>query len=66
MLKSLGLFYFLFPNYSVIYPVVPVYYCPGHPPNTISSGALKFYAVFQKFTYKPLDNCDFVEPQGCS
>ena len=24
-----------FPNCTIIYPVVPVYYCPGHPSNTI-------------------------------
>ena len=43
-----------------------VYYFPGHPSNTISSGALKFYVGFQKFTYEPLEQCDFVESQGSS
>ena len=32
-----------FPNCSIIYPVGPVYYFPGHPYNTISTGNLKFY-----------------------
>ena len=44
----------------------PVYYCPGHPSKTISSGSLKFYAGFQKVKPEPLENCDFVYPQGCS
>ena len=34
------------PNCSIIYPVGTVYYCPGHPCNTISSGVLKFYIGF--------------------
>ena len=41
----------LFPNCSTIYPVGPVYYFPVHPSNTISSGALKFYAVFKGCVY---------------
>ena len=36
-----------FPDYSIIYPLVPVYYCPSHLSNTISSGALKFYEFFK-------------------
>ena len=55
-----------FPNCSIIYPVVPVYYCPGHPSNTISAGALKFYIGFQKVTSEPLEHFDFVDPQGRS
>ena len=35
-----------FTNCSIIYPVGPVYYFPGHPSNTISSGALEFYIGF--------------------
>ena len=50
----------------IIYPMGPVYYCPGHPYNTISSGAFKFYVGFQKVTYEPLEHYDFVEPQGRS
>ena len=55
-----------FPNCPIIYPVGPVYYFPGHPSNTISLGALKFYVGFQKVTYEPLKHCDFVDPQGRS
>ena len=39
------------PECPIIYPVRIVYYCTGHPYNTISLGALKFYLGFQKFTY---------------
>ena len=42
----------------------PLYYCPSHPSNTISSGSIKFYVTFQKVTSEPLENCDFVDPQG--
>ena len=55
-----------FTNCSIIYPVCPVYYFPVHPSNTISSGTLKFYVGFQKVTSEPLENCEFVDPQGCS
>ena len=41
--QGIGIILCRFPNYLIIYPVGPVYYCPGHPSNTISSGALKFY-----------------------
>ena len=41
--QGIGIILFRFPNCSIIYPVGPVYYFPGHPYNTISSGALKFY-----------------------
>ena len=44
--------------------MVPVYYCPGHPSNTISLGDLKFYVRFQNVTSEPLERCDFVDPQG--
>ena len=53
-----------FPNCSIMYPVGPVYYCPGHPSNTIPSGALKFYFGFQNVTSKHLEHCDLVDPQG--
>ena len=46
--------------------MVPVYYCPGHPSNTISSGALKLYVGFQKVMPDPLEHCYFVDPQGRS
>ena len=55
-----------FPNCQIIYPVGPVYYCPGNTSNTILSGALKFYIGFKKVTSEPLEHCDFVEPQGSS
>ena len=42
----------------------PVYYCPGQPYKIISSGELKFYAGFEKVTSKPIEHCDFVDPQG--
>ena len=37
-----------YPNCSIIYIVGPVYYCPGHPSNTISSGSLIFYVCFKR------------------
>ena len=36
-----------FPNCSIIYPVGPVYYYPGHPSNTISLDYLNFLLVFK-------------------
>ena len=44
--QGIGIILCLFPNCSVIYPVGPVYYCPDHPSNTVSSGALNFYIGF--------------------
>ena len=64
--QGIGIILCCFPNCSIIYPVGPVYYCTGHPSNTISSGTLKFYIGFKKVTYEPLEHCDFVEPQGPS
>ena len=55
-----------FSNCSIIYPVVPVYYCTGHLFNTISSGALKFYVGCQKIKSKSLEHCDFFDHQGHS
>ena len=55
-----------FPNYSIIYTLGPVYYFPGHPYNTISSGALKFYTGFQRVKSEHLKHCNFVDPQGRS
>ena len=43
-----------FTDCSIIYPVGPVYYCPGHPSSTISPGVLKFYVGFKKVTSEPL------------
>ena len=55
-----------FTNCLIIYPVIPVYYFPGHPSNTISSVAVKFYIGFKTFTSEPLEHFDFVDPQGSS
>ena len=56
--QGIGIILCCFPDFSIIYPVGPFYYFPGHPSNTISSGALKFY--------EPLEHCEFVDLQGCS
>ena len=64
--QGIGIILCRFSNYSIIYPVVPVYYFTGHLSNTISSGALKFYAGFQKFTSELFEHCDFVDSQGSS
>ena len=42
----IGIILCRFPNCSIIYPVGPIYYCPGHPFNTISTGDLKFHIGF--------------------
>ena len=64
--QGIGIFLCCFPNWSIIYPVGKVYYFPCHPSNTISSGDIKFYVEFQKFTSEPLEQCDLVDPQFCS
>ena len=64
--QVIGIIACRFPKFSIIYPVAPVYYCTGHPYNTISSGALNFYVGFQKVTSEPLEHCDFVDPQDRS
>ena len=64
--QVIGIILYHFPNCSITYPVGAVYYCPGHPYNTISSGALKFYIGFKKVTSEPIEHCDFVDPQGRS
>ena len=46
--------------------MVPVYYCPVQPSNTISSGDLKFYAGFQKVASENFEHCDIIDPQGHS
>ena len=61
--QLVGIFLCRFNNFSILYPMRPVYYCPGHPSNTISSGALKFYVGFQNVTSEPLEYCYFVDPQ---
>ena len=64
--QGIGIILCRFPKCSIIYPVGTVYYFPGHPYNTISSGALKFYISFKNVTSEPLEHCDFVDPQYCS
>ena len=64
--QGIGIILCHLPNCSIIYPEGLVYYYLGHPYNTISSGALKFYVGFQKVTSEPLEHCYFVDPQGCS
>ena len=64
--QVIGVILCRFTNCLVIYLVGPVYYCPSHPSNTISSGALKFYICFLKVTSEPLEHCDFVDTQGRS
>ena len=61
--QSIGIILYPFPNCPITYTVGPVYYCPGHPYNTISSSVLKCYVSFKKVTSEPLENCDFVYPQ---
>ena len=51
--QEIGIILCCFPKCTII-----VFYCLGHPSNTISSGALKF-----KVIYEPLEHCDFVDPQ---
>ena len=63
--QVIGIFLCRFPSCYIVYPVVPVYHFPGHPSNTISSGALKIYVDLQTVTSEPLEHCDFVEPPGC-
>ena len=64
--QVIGIILCIFPNCPNIYPVGPVYYCPGHPSNTISLDALKFHVGFQKIISETLEYCDFVDPQGRS
>ena len=61
--QGIGIILCHLPNCSIIYPEGSVYYYLGHPYNTISSGALRFYVGFQKFTSEPLEHCDSVQPQ---
>ena len=44
--QGIGIILCSFTNCLIIYLVGQVYYCPGQPSNTISSGALKFYVGF--------------------
>ena len=62
--QGIGIILCRFLNCSILYPSVTVYYCPGHPSNIISAGALKYYVGFQKVMSETLEHCDFVDPQG--
>ena len=53
--KIIGIVLCHFTNSSIIYPVGLVYYFPGHPYNTISSGSLKCYVFFQRLHLNPLN-----------
>ena len=64
--QEIGIISCCFPNCLIIYPIGPVYYCPGHPSNTISSDALQFNIGFKKVTSELIEHCDFVDPQGRS
>ena len=64
--QGIGIVLCRFPNFPIIYTVGPVYYCPGHPPNTIALVALKLFVGFQKVKSEPIEHFDFVEPQGRS
>ena len=60
--QGIGIMFCHFPKCLIIYPVGPVYYCPCHPSNTVSSGALKFYVGFKNVTSETLEHFDFVDP----
>ena len=49
-----------------MYPVGTVWYCPVHPSNNISLGALKCYVGIQKSASEPLFHFNFVYPQDHS
>ena len=64
--QGIGIILCRFPNWSIIDRAGPVYYCIGHPFNTISSSSLKFYIGFQKVTSEPIEHFVFFYPQGHS
>ena len=49
--QVIGIILCCFPNCYIIYPEVPVYYCPGHTSKTISSGTLKVYVGFKRVKF---------------
>ena len=57
--QVIGIILCHFPNCPIIYMVGSVYYCPGQPSNTNSSGAQHFFVSFQKVTSEPLEHCNF-------
>ena len=66
--QVIGIILCFFSNCSIIYLVGTVYSFPGHPSNTITSGALKFYAGSKKVVSETLEHSDFefFYPQGSS
>ena len=58
--QGIGIILCYFTNCLIIYPVVPVYYFPGHLSNTLSSGALKFYIGFKRLHLKLLNIVTFL------
>ena len=64
--QVIGIILCCFTNCSIIYTLGLIYYCTGHPTNTILSGYLKVYIVFQKVTSEPLEHYDFFDPQDFS
>ena len=64
--QGIGIILCKFTNFPMIYPLVTVYYCTGHPSNTISPRSLKCYVGFQKVTSETIEHCDFVDLQGIS
>ena len=64
--QGIGIILCHFTNFTFVYSLGPVYYCPGQTYNTISPKSLTFYVGFQKVTFEPLEPCDFIDPQGRS
>ena len=62
--QGIGIILCCFHNFPIIYPVIPVYYFPCNPYNTISLSYLKCYVGFQKVTCETIEHCDSVDPQG--
>ena len=62
--QGIGIILCCFPKCPIIYPVVKVYYCPGHPTNTTLLGECKCYVGSQKFTSGSLEHCGFMYLQG--
>ena len=58
--QAIGIIFCHFPTCYLIYPVVPVYYCPGYPSNNISPDALNIFVGFQKFAPELLQHCEFL------
>ena len=60
--QGIGIILCGFTNCTIIYLVESVYYCPGHPFNTVSLGLLKWNVGFQKVLSETLENFDFPSP----